>query len=168
MARKTKRLEYMRVGLRRNGASIKLRLRWDNSPDTCAVVSKALPVENQLWHAKYASSEIYMLVPVKKIFGRDPRPEWQCMYPAPGDFMWLFHPPGLIPGDISPPDKPVRIVDLAYFYARGTNLNGPWGANPGNIFATATSIEDIERFGKACHHVWFNGIAKERLYIEAA
>jgi hypothetical protein len=162
------RLEHVRVGLKRARASIRLRLRWDNSPYTCAVVAKALPVADELWHAKYASSEIYMLLPVKKIFGRDPKPEWQCMYPNMGDLMWLFHPPGLIPGNISPPDNPRRIVDVAYFYARGTSLYGPWGPNPGNIFATAMSIEDIERFGKVCHEVWRNGIAGETMVIEAA
>jgi len=170
-ARKAKtktRLEHVRVRLVKHGASIRLKLRWDNSPDTCKVVSAALPFQGRMWHAKYASSEIYTLLPVKKIFGRDPAREWECMYPNMGDLMWLFHPPGLIPGDVSPPDNPVRVVDIAYFYARGTSLYGPWGANPGNIFATATSIEDIEEFGKACQHVWMNGFAKETLRVEAA
>ena len=168
MAKKTSRLEYLRVGFRYHGASIRLRLRWDNSPDTCKVVAEALPFAGQLWHAKYASSEIYTLLQVKKVFGREPLPEWQCMYPNMGDLMWLYHPPGLIPGDVSPPDNPVRIVDVAYFYARGTSLYGPWGANPGNIFATAISLEDIEEFGKACQHVWMHGFATETLAFEAA
>jgi len=162
------RLEYVRVGMRRNGTNIRLKLRWENSPDTCEVVSKALPVESQLWHAKYASNEIYILLPVVETFGRDPKGEWQCMYPAPGDLMWLFHPPGLIPGDLSPPHAPRRIVDVAYFYDRGNSLYGPWGPNPGNIFATATSFEDLDRMARACREVWFNGIANERMYIEAA
>lgn len=162
------RLEFVRVGLRNNGASAKLRLRWDNSPNTCEVVSGALPVEAQLWHAKYASNEIYILLPVAEIFGEDPPGEWQCMYPAPGDLMWLFHPPGLIPGDISPPHHPRKIVDIAYFYDRGNSLYGPAGPAPGNIFATATSLDDLEQFKTEVNAVWMHGFASERMYIEAA
>ena len=75
--------------------------------------------------------------------------------------MYLFHPPGLLPKDIYSPDNPRRIVDVAYFYDRGNNLYGPWGANPGNIFATATSIDDMENFAKACLDVWKNGFLGE-------
>lgn len=164
----TDKLELVHVGMRNKGASVTLRLRWDNSPKTCEIVSQALPIEGKLWHAKYANHEIYTLLPVVEAFGEEPPGEWQCMYPAPGDLMWLFHPPGLIPGDVSPPDNPRRIVDVAYFYDRGNNLYGPWGANPGNIFATATSIEDLEQFKNACLEVWMNGFAGEKFYIEAA
>ena len=162
------RLEFIRVGMRNKGASVKLRLRWDNSPKTCEVVSNALPIEQSLWHAKYANHEIYVLLPVVEIFGEEPPGEWQCMYPAPGDLMWLFHPPGLLPASVYDPANPRRVVDMAYFYDRGNSLYGPWGANPGNIFATATSVEDTERFAKACIEVWKNGFAGERMYFERA
>ena len=115
----TSRIEHIRVGMRRNGASVKLKLRWDNSPKTCELVSAALPLEEDMWHAKYANHEIYVLLPVVEVFGEDPPGEWQCMYPAPGDLMYLFHPPGLLPKDIYSPDNPRRIVDVAYFYDRG-------------------------------------------------
>ena len=109
----TSRIEHIRVGMRRNGASVKLKLRWDNSPKTCELVSAALPLEEDMWHAKYANHEIYVLLPVVEVFGEDPPGEWQCMYPAPGDLMYLFHPPGLLPKDIYSPDNPRRIVDVA-------------------------------------------------------
>ena len=164
----TSRIEHIRVGMRRNGASVKLKLRWDNSPKTCELVSAALPLEEDMWHAKYANHEIYVLLPVVEVFGEDPPGEWQCMYPAPGDLMYLFHPPGLLPKDIYSPDNPRRIVDVAYFYVRRNILFGPWVANPGNIFATATSIDDMENFAKACIDVWKNGFLGERMYIEEA
>ena len=162
------RLEFVRVGLRNKGASVKLRLRWDNSPRTCEVVSNALPLEDRLYHAKYANHEIYILLPVIEVFAQEPPGEWQCMYPAPGDLMWLFHPPGLLPKDVCPPDNPRRIVDMAYFYDRGNSLYGPWGANPGNIFATANSINDMTQFATACLEVWQSGFASDRMYVEAA
>jgi len=161
-------VQFVTLGMRRSGASVRLKLRWDHSPRTCEIVSRALPVEGDLWHAKYANHEIYMLLPVEEVFGEDPPGEWQCMYPAPGDLMYLFHPPGLLPPDVYSPDSPRRIVDIAYFYDRGNNLYGPWGPNPGNIFATATAIDDLERFARACLEVWKTGFAGERLYIESA
>jgi len=45
-------MHFIRVGMRRNGASVKLKLRWDNSPRTCELVSAALPIEGDMWHAK--------------------------------------------------------------------------------------------------------------------
>ena len=162
------RLEFVRVGFRNHGTSVKLKLRWDNSPRTCEIVANALPVEEKLWHAKYANHEIYVLFPVVEIFGEEPPGEWQCMYPAPGDLMWLFHPPGLLPPEVCPPDNPCRVVDMAYFYDRGNSLYGPWGGNPGNIFATATSIDEMEQFAKSCIEVWKTGFASDRMYVEAA
>ncbi len=162
------RLKYVRVGLRKNGASVKLKLRWDNSPKTCAIVSKALPFEGDLWHAKYANHEIYTLLSVAEVFGQDPPKEWLCMFPAPGDLMYIFHPDGLLPRNVYDPDNPQRIVDIALFYDRGNNLYGPGGGNTGNIFATAADIEELESFAQSCLQVWMNGFAGETMYVEAA
>ena len=153
------------VGMKKNGSKVTLKLRWDKSPRTCEIVKKALPIEGDMWHAKYANHEIYMLHPVIEVFGEDPPGEWQCMYPAPGDLMYLFHPPGLLPKDIYDPLNPRQIVDIAYFYERGNCLYGPSGPNPGNIFATAVSIEEIEKFSLDCLDVWKKGFQDEVMYI---
>ena len=161
-------LKHVRVGMRNNGASVRLKLRWDNSPATCRIVCNALPFEGDMWHAKYANHEIYTLLPVEQIFGKDPPKEWLCMYPAPGDLMYIFHPDGLLPAEVWTPESDYRIVDIALFYDRGNNLYGPSGGNTGNIFATAADIEELERFAQACLHVWKSGFITERLYVEAA
>ncbi|MDH3380640.1 MAG: DUF3830 family protein [Gammaproteobacteria bacterium] len=162
----TKNLGYVTVGLRNRGVSTRLRLRWDRSPRTCSEVTKILPIEGQIWHAKYANNEVYTLVPM---FGEDPRGEWRCLYPGPGDLMYLpiesgfFLPPGA-------PDMDVTrgLVDFAYFYERGNNLAGPSGTALGNIFATGTDFDELERMAAACSDVWFSGAVDETLYIEAA
>jgi len=154
------------VGMKNNGSKVTLKLRYDKSPTTCEIVQKSLPIEGKMWHAKYANHEIYMLHPVKEVFGYDPPGEWQCMYPAPGDLMYLFHPPGLLPKDVYDPKYPRRIVDIAYFYDRGNCLYGPSGPNPGNIFATALSIDEIENFSNSCLDVWMNGFKDEIMYIK--
>lgn len=154
------RLSHIRVGLRRRGASVKLRLRWDRSPRTCRSVCDALPFEHDLWHAKYAHNEIYMLVAA---WAPDPPREWACAYPGIGDLMYIPHPPGLLPKEFG---SDQHVIDLAYFYERGNCLYGPGGPAIGNIFATATSIDACESFAEDCHAVWYRGIAGETMYIE--
>ncbi len=158
--------ESIRLGLRRRQASIRLKLRWDRSPRTCAAILARLPLENQVWHAKYANNEIYTLVPA---FDNPPPGEWHCVYPGPGDLMYI----PIEPGVVLPPGAPAMetecgVVDLAYFYDRGNSLiHGPSGPLVGNIFATATSIRDIEAMAEACSDVWMSGAVREKLYIEA-
>lgn len=161
------RPEFVRVALRRRGASIKLRLRWDRSPRTCEAIVARLPIENQVWHAKYANNEVYTLVPA---FDDPPPGEWYCAYPAPGDMLYIPIPAGVIlPPGAPPMDTERGIVDLAYFYDRGNNLmSGPSGPVVGSIFATGVSIEEIERMAVACSDVWLSGAVGEKLYIEAA
>lgn len=154
------RPSYVIVGLRQRGVSVRLKLRWDRSPETCAAVSRRLPVDEQVWHAKYAHNEVYALVPA---WENDPRPEWTCAYPGPGDLMYIPHPPGLLPGGGAG-----RLVDLAYFYERGNCLYGPFGPAVGTIFATMTNVDDVETMAEACHDLWFAGAKGERMYMEAA
>ena len=156
----------IRVGVKNYDTTVTLKLRSDKSPLTCEIIENSLPFEGDMWHAKYANHEIYILLPVLEIFKKDPPGEWQCMYPAPGDLMYLFHPPGLLPKEIYDPYNPKKIVDIAYFYDRGNNLYGPSGPNPGNIFATATSIEETENFAELCLKIWKNGFQNEIMYVD--
>lgn len=161
-------LEYLRLGLRTRGVSIKLKLRPDKSPWTCAAVCKRLPIEGQVWHAKWANNEIYTLLPVRDEIYRE---EWKCLYPAPGDLMYLPIEPSQArpPHGVSNMDISKGLIDLAYFYDRGSNLtSGPSGAHAGNIFATPIDIPSVEQFTHACADVWFSGAKGELLFLEAA
>jgi hypothetical protein len=161
----TERPSLIRVGLRKRGASVVLRLRWDRSPLTCAAVLRQLPVENQAWHAKYANNEIYTLTPP---FDDPPPPEWGCVYPGPGDLLFIPIPPGaFLPPGAPAIDPSKGLVDYGYFYERGNTLaSGPAGPVPGTIFATARSIEEIETFAHACIDLWFKGAEGERMFLE--
>jgi hypothetical protein len=159
------RASFIRVGLRKRATEVVLRLRWDKSPLTCAAVVQQLPVENQVWHAKYANNEVYTLTPP---FQQTPPMEWGCVYPAPGDLLFIPIPAG----SFLPPGAPAMnvahgLVDYGYFYDRGNTLNaGPAGPVPGTIFATARSIEEIEAFAPSCVDLWFRGVEGERMYLE--
>jgi hypothetical protein len=160
------KLQYVSVGLRQRGAAIKLKLRWDRSPWTCAAMVERLPIEGQVWHAKYANNEIYTLIPVLKEHYRG---EWRCLYPGPGDLMYLPIEPGFFLPPGSPEmDQAKGLIDVAFFYERGNTLAGPTGMALGNIFATAITFDDVEQMARACSDVWFSGAVGEKLYVVPA
>jgi hypothetical protein len=159
--------QLVRVGLRKRGASVTLKLRWDRSPLTCAAVVRQMPVANQAWHAKYANNEIYTLTsPLEN----PPPPEWGCVYPGPGDLLYIPIQPGaFLPPGAPPMDTRRGLVDYGYFYERGNSLlSGPAGPVPGTIFATARSVEEVEAFAASCADVWWSGAAGETMYLELA
>ena len=168
----TKELKFIRLGLRNRGSSTRLRMRWDCSPRTCAAVTAMLPVESQVYHAKYANNEIYNLVPLPEPI---PPQEWACLYPGPGDLLFApvssLQTGGFSGGNtLSNQEMPVNeeglILDFAFFYERGNTLISPYGISPTTLFATGTSFEELEEFAEACRDVWFSGAAGETMYIE--
>ncbi len=118
-----------------------------------------------MWHAKYANNEVYTLTPP---FEQMPPMEWGCVYPAPGDLLYIPIPPGaFLPPGAPPMDTARGLVDYGYFYERGNTLNaGPAGPVPGTIFATARSVEEVEAFVPSCVDLWFRGAEGERMYVE--
>src|SRR5207302_9881865 len=56
----TKRME---IRLDKRGISCVAELLEEDAPQTCDIVWNALPLEGDVYHAKYASNEIYCLLP---------------------------------------------------------------------------------------------------------
>ena len=169
-----KRLDYIRLGLRRRGASTRLRLRWDRSPLTCAAVVPMLPVDEQVYHAKYANNEIYNLVAMPE---PAPPQEWACLYPGPGDLLFApvsvrltggFAGGNTLSGQPLRPNKDGLILDFAFFYERGNSLLSQYGIGPSTLFATGTSFEELDRLAEACRDVWFRGAVDETMFVEPA
>ena len=168
------RLEFIRLGLRKRDRSTRLRMRWDRSPETCATVARILPVEDQVYHAKFANNEIYNLVPMPK---PAPPQEWTCLYPGPGDL--VFAPVssretgGFAGGNTLSEQKLVVddegwLLDFAFWYERGNSQISPYGIGQNTLFATGTSFEELDTFAEACRDVWFAGAVGETMYIEPA
>ena len=63
---------YIEITLKKRGISCVARLLDEKAPRTCEAVWNALPQEGEVYHAKYASNEIYALVPAC-ILGRTER-----------------------------------------------------------------------------------------------
>ncbi len=60
------------------------------------------------------------------------------------------------------------MTGLPFFYERGNTLYGPHGPVLGNVFATATSIDEVEAMAEAGADVWFRGAEGESMFVEAA
>ena len=156
--------EHIKVTLVQRQASIRLRLRWDRSPETCQTLVDMVPIQEQVFHAKYANNEVYVIVESPKIL---PPPEWRTVYPAPGDLLYIPLPYGLPhPEGVPKADRERGLLDLAYFYDRASSVqNGPFGPVPGTIVATAVNLDAVERMALACNDVWFKGAFGEAMSI---
>lgn len=156
--------QHVTVRLEQRQAGIKLKLRWDHSPETCQTLVNMLPVAQQVWHAKYANNEIYLLTESPQVL---PPPEWRTVYPAPGDLLYIPLPYGIpLPDCVPPADRERGLLDIAYFYDRASSIQaGPFGPLPGTIVATAIDLEAVERMAVACNDVWFKGAYGETMSV---
>jgi len=154
---------YMEIRLDKRGVACVAKLLDEDAPETCDIVWSALPLSGDVSHAKYASNEIYTLVP--PIRGSEPGLENPTVVPAAGDVVYFYFPKGelgvrwmrdrgfsALPG----------LVDLALFYGRNNFLFNPaTGFVPGNVYATI--VENFEVFAKAANDVWKSGAVGETL-----
>lgn len=155
----------IRITLETRGVSCTARLLEDEAPRTCEHVWNALPQSGAALHAKYASNEVYTLVPT--FDGTEPGLEHSTVTPIPGDVVYFNFDAGILPDatleafGLSGP----TFVDLAIFYGRNNLLLNPAnGFVPGNVFAT---IDDgFAEMAAACQDVFERGHAGERLRYE--
>ena len=106
---------YMEIILKKRNMRCIARLLDDQAPKTCEAVWKALPLEGQVYHAKYASNEIYTLVSV--FADSEPGPENRTMTPTGGDILYFHIPSGSkMPPESRSLDVDQRgVIDLAVF-----------------------------------------------------
>ena len=152
---------YIEVTFEKRGVRCVAQLLEDLAPRTCEVVWQGLPQEGNAFHARYASNEVYTLVP--PFAAEEPGLENPTMLPIPGDLLYFFFPPGLvkIPEMREVADR-TGVIDLAIFYGRDNFLFSPsMGPTPGNRFATIT--ENFEEVAQACDNIWREGFTGERL-----
>ncbi len=152
---------FIEIELQKRGVSCTAQLLDERAPRTCEAVWQALPIEGNVFHAKYASNEIYTLVP--PFADSEPGLENPTMLPTTGDVMYFFIPPGTvcIPEVRERADR-TGLIDLAIFYDRDNFLFSPTlGPVPGSRFATIT--ENMEAMTKAGDNIWREGFSGERL-----
>jgi hypothetical protein len=158
---------YMEISLETRGVSCIARLLDEHAPRTCEAVWDALPLSNRVWHAKYASNEIYCMVPP---LASDPGLENPTLTPIPGDVVYFRFPTGqfLLSFRQSRGIEGLdAVVDMAVFYGRNNLLLDPsYGWVPGNVYATI--VEGFEEFARACDDVYRNGSEGEVLTYRRA
>jgi len=162
----SKQPSHIRIGLEKRKTSIRLRLRWNTAPKTCAGLLGLMPISHQVWHAKYANNEIYTL---SRLPDPEPPRESLSVYPSRGDLVYLPLHEGIpVPGGVPGVGDGDRALDVAYFYEAGNSLlSGPHGPIAGTIVATAETLDDIEEMAEACRDVWFAGAAGEQFWLKA-
>jgi hypothetical protein len=156
---------HIRITLEERDVSCVARLLEDEAPRTCEHVWNALPQANAALHAKYASNEVYCLVP--SFGGTEPGLEYSTVMQIPGDVMYFDFEAGILPDATraSLGLEGPRFVDLAIFYGRNNLLLNPaTGFVPGNVFATIE--EGYAEMAAACEDLFRTGHAGERLRYE--
>ena len=152
---------FIEVTLKKRGVSCVARMLDDLAPKTCEAVWNALPQEGDAFHAKYASNEVFALVP--PFAPSESGMENPTITPITGDLLYFFFPPGAVN---VPSMREVAystgLVDLAIFYGRDNLILSPnMGLVPGNRFGEVT--ENLDEMVEACTSVWREGFAGERL-----
>jgi hypothetical protein len=154
---------YIDIKLERRDVACVALLLDERAPVTCELVWNNLPASGGLWHAKYASHEVFCLVP--PMDGPAPGSENTTIVPTMGDVAYFsFSPEELAPGQLEEAGlgEASGAVNLAVFYERNNLLLSPvLGLVPAKVFATV--VENLDGFAKACHDVFRHGAAGETL-----
>ena len=154
--------KYIELKLEKRNVSCIAELLEDDAPLTCKAVWDALPLSGHAYHAKYASNEVYILVP--PFSPEEPGRENATVMPIPRDICYFYVPKGYkIPLDLKKKGYNNGLIDIAVFYGRDNYLHGPDGHFPGNVFATI--VENFHEFAAACHDVWYSGQTGETMTI---
>lgn len=156
---------YMEIRLERRDVTCVARLLDEDAPRTCDAVWEALPLEGDVFHAKYARNEIYTFVPPT---AADPGLENPTITPIPGDVCYIPFVAGQLAGasygyrNDEGAAGADRVLDLALFYGRNNLLlNGDVGFVPANVFATIE--ENLAALAEASNDIWRRGNEGERL-----
>jgi hypothetical protein len=154
---------HIEIRLDSRGITCVARLLDEDAPATCDIVWDALPQSGQAYHAKYASNEVFCLVP--PLSPQPAEAENQTIAPQAGDVMYFYFDAQLAgPQEMAAHNFTGMpgLVDLAVFYRRGNLLMSPQvGAVPGNVFAVIE--ENLDAFADACDDVFRSGSQGERL-----
>ncbi|MEV0116424.1 DUF3830 family protein [Streptomyces sp. NPDC050844] len=162
---------FIEVSLAKRGVQCTAKLLDDRAPITCAAVWDALPLGEDVYHAKYARNEIYALFPA--FADREPPLENPTVTPIPGDLCYFsFNGTQLSTQAYGyEPAADVKagatVVDLALFYERNNLLlNGDVGWVPGIVWGQI--VEGLDQMAEACNDLWRGGAQGETLNFRRA
>jgi len=153
---------YLEVALRKRNVRAAAVLLEKEAPATCAAVWKALPLEAEVFHAKYANNEIYSQF--APFTGPELELENYTLMPVTGEIMYFrLRPWHQLPRDMHRLQAAGEgASELALFYDRHNLLFSPrLGPIPGNVFARI--VTNMDGIAEACYSIWREGGLGERL-----
>jgi hypothetical protein len=154
--------KYIEVLLEKRNVRCVARMLFEEAPKTCNMVWAALPQEGELFHAKYASNELFTLV--RDFTGGFGAAENLTVTPTIGDLLYFYFPPTweFPHGTEYLRSEGRGLVDLALFSERNNLLLSPSaGFTPGTVFAR--TVNNFEPMREAGHRIWREGTVGERL-----
>ena len=155
-------VRYIEIVLEKRDVRCVARLLDEEAPRTAEAVWRALPQAGDVYHAKYATHEIYTLVPI--FAEKEPGFEYPTITPIPGDLVYFYIRSGTwVPREATEMDANSHaVIDLAVFYDRNNLLLSPAeGFFPGNVFGTI--VKNLEAMKEAGYRIWREGGIGERL-----
>lgn len=157
-------MEHVRIVLPERDVDAVVRLLEDEAPLTCAAVLANLPLEDDLFHAKWGGKEVYSLFP---LFDDEPGVENGTITPIPGDVCYIhMHTEYMGYSPEMREAHPDGLSEIAVFYGRNSFLFGHEGAMPVNVFGTI--VENLDEFADTCTTIFREGFAGETMRIERA
>lgn len=135
---------YILITLPELKVSAKAVLHTDKAPKTIEALKRILPIEGQVFHARWCGNEIWLPVPDLKLEAH----ENQTIFPSPGEVLLVNHE---------------GTWDLAIFYGKGW-LFSPMGFLPSNHFATIDN-EDLTEFARAANQLLIQGAKRIRIEL---
>jgi hypothetical protein len=155
---------YVEIMLEKRHVRCVALLLDQEAPKTCEAMWRALPQGGEVLHAKYASNELFTLIPV--LGESEPGSENRTITPIPGDVMYFYLPPSthLPPQALHLRREGQGVVDLAVFYDRNNLLLSPSdGFTPGNVFGSI--VRGLDELKTAGHSIWREGPLGDRLHF---
>ena len=152
---------HIEIILEKGAVRCVARMLEDKAPRTCEAVWQALPQQGDVFHAKYASNEIYVLVP--PFSGSDVGWGNRTVTPAAGDVCFFYCSTGMSrPRSALEAGLVGSFIDLAVFYDRDNLLLSPKeGFTPANVYATI--VENFDSIRDTGNDIWSEGFTGERL-----
>jgi hypothetical protein len=141
-----------------SGEAARFKFRWDEAPDTCAVLSEKLPAQGDAIHAIYSGTQLGVLF--------DPSVDAPLQNATtchlPGDLIWMHYP------EFSRFGHPEAVSEICWAYDRHTRMvmPGQFVQIAGSVFATfAGHTEEWTPFAERSAQVRWDGKAQVRICV---
>jgi len=134
------------------GTATPIQLLWDEAPETCEAICRALPIEKPAFHARRSGKELFVLTDPFKL----PPHENRRLQLHDGDVLFIHFPPTWTDDHPDFTRSADGIFDIALIYGEDALLRGPDAPVEGSLFGRITP-DHREKFRSICRRMWMEG-----------